>query len=328
MMKRILNIPCGRWGIFLLLLGFCILLLCLSVGGREEDPPVLLVRQEKGTGGIGIYGDIYGLTGDCPAAILLEVNAPEGRRWQDVSVGEGAEGMTLTHGELEGKTVKILLDGVFPEGSESPLLWLWPDSPFGQGEGITVTGEGGGEPVLYVLGDGGHVERIPLSVVWEEREPETDGETPETETGGASETETGGASETTDIHDGAESDTVLDLVCPPPLDADPPPTATFLGCRETGIVGGTYAVQLLFGGEGEGTPVLCMEGGGLLYVSCGTMDGLDGARGREASRFCMLQGLLADRRYVFWVGTEEGFVTVTYEGGRFMGFGWGNASPT
>ena len=86
-------------------------------------------------------------------------------------------------------------------------------------------------------------------------------------------------------------------------------------------------MQFLFGGEGEGTPVLCMEGGGLLHLSCGIMDGLSGAWGQEVSRFCIAQGLLADRRYVFWVGTEEGFVTVTYEGGCFMGFGWGEGSP-
>ena len=254
------------------LFGFCALSLCLSVGGREGELSVLSLRQEE-TGRIGIYLAMHSLTGDCPAAILMEISAPDGCRWQDVSAGEGAEGMILTHGDLGNETIKILLDGIFEGDSGSPLLWLWLDSPLGLGEQVTVTGEGGGELFLYILRKGGQVERIPLSVVWEGENTLETTETAET----AEETvedETGGASETTDTQGRTESNTAPDSVCPLPTDPDPSPVATFLGCRETGVTEGTYAVQFLFGGEGEGTPVLCMEGGGILSLSCGIMAGV------------------------------------------------------
>ena len=320
MMKRILNIPGGRWGIASLFLGFFVFFLCLSVGGREEDPPVLSVRREEGTGRIGIYCNMHSLTGDFPSAILLEVNAPNGYRWQDVSAGEGAEGMTLTHGDLGEKTVKILLDGFCGENSGSPLLWLRLDRPLREGEHIAVTGEGGGELLLYVLRDGG-IEKIPLSVEWEG--DETIAETAEaTNTPETTETpETAHIPDSDDTNENGEGVLPPHGEEPPAADTVPSPTATFLGCRETGVTEGMYAVQFLFDGEGVGTPILCMEGGCALYLSCGTMEGLAGERGAEVRRFCTVEGLLADRKYVFWIGTKEGFVTVTYEGGVFCGFG-------
>ena len=315
MKKRIFGNMCGRWGIASLFFGLWILFLCLSVAGREEDPPVLSVRREEGTGRIGIYGNLHSLTGDFPSAILLEVEAPDGGRWQAVTAEEGAEGLILTHGDLGEKTVRILLDGVCEGNSDSPLLWLWLDCPLGLGEGVTVTGEGGGELLLYVLRDGGRIEKIPLSVVWEGDEAIVEtAETPSTP-------ETTYTPETVEKAETEGAVLPPDTEEPPPTDSTPFPTATFLGCRETGVGEGMYAVQFLFGEEGGGTPILCMEGGGALYLSCGIMEGLAGERGAEVRRFCTVQGLSADRKYVFWVGTEDGWVTVTYEGGIFGGFG-------
>ena len=248
-------------------------------------------------------------------AILLEVEAPDGGRWQAVTGEEGAEGLILTLGDLGEKTVRILLDGVCEGNSDSPLLWLWLDYPLGLGERVTVTGEGGGELLLYVLRDGGRIEKIPLSVVWEGDEAIVEtAETPSTP-------ETTYTPETVEKAETEGAVLLPDTEEPPPTDSTPFPTATFLGCRETGAVEGMYAVQFLFGKEGGGTPILCMEGGGALYLSCGIMEGLAGERGAEVRRFCTVQGLLADRKYVFWVGTEDGWVTVTYEGGIFGGFG-------
>lgn len=319
-----------------LLFGLCLLFFCLSVRCKEGDSPVLWLRPEEGTGRIGIYCNIHSLTGDAPGAILLEVNAPDGGRWQAVTAGEGAEGLVLTHGDLGKETVRILLDGIFEGDSDSPLLWLWLDGPLGEGEHITLTGEGGGELLLYVLRDGVCVERILLSVEWEGNEDrtETSEEVSEADPGGVPETtdvtETTEPPETTDATDATdatESPDGLETVPPPETeepfatDTVPSPMATFLGCRETGVGEGMYAVQFLFDGEGVGTPVLCMEGECALYLSCGTMEGLAGERGAEVRRFCTVEGLLADRKYVFWIGTKEGWVTVTYEGGVFCGFG-------
>ena len=306
-----------------LLFGLCLLFLCLSVRCREGDSPVLWLRPEEGTGRIGIYCNVHSLTGDAPGAILLEVNAPDGGRWQAVTAGEGAAGLVLTHGDLGKETVRILLDGIFEGDSDSPLLWLWLDGPLGEGEHITLTGEGGGELLLYVLRDGGYVERILLSVEREGNEDrtKTSEEVSEADPGGVPET-----TETTDATDATESPDGLETVPSPeteePFVTDTPsPPATFLGCRETRAVEGMYTVQFLFDGEGIGTPILCMEGSGILYLSCEKTEGLSGDRGRVVRRTCTVQGLLADRKYVFWVGTDGGWVTVTYEGGVFCGFG-------
>ena len=253
-------------------------------------------------------------------AIFLEVEAPEGWRWRGVMAGEGAEGLILTYGDLGEGRVRILLDGVCRGDPGEPLLWLWLDSPLRQGGDITVTGEGGGEVYVYVLRDGGEVEEIPLSVEWDGGEERTEPHEEATET--ETETETKTETETeTEMWRITEEVAPPDTENPPDSDTAPLSTATFLGCRETGAEEGMYTVQFLFGGEGIGTPVLCMEGGGLLYATCGTMKGLSGERGREVRRYCTVQGLSVDRRYVFWIGTEEGWVTVTYEGGVFCGFG-------
>ena len=205
----------------------------------------------------------------------------------------------------------------------------------GGGGPIAARGEGGGELVLYGRREGGCVERILLSVEWEGNEDrtKTSEEVSEADPGGVPETtettdatETTEPPETTDATDATESPDGLETVPPPetkePFVTDtPPPPATFLGCRETRAVEGMYTVQFLFDGEGIGTPILCMEGSGVLYLSCEKTEGLSGDRGRVVRRTCTVQGLLADRKYVFWVGTDGGWVTVTYEGGRFCGFG-------
>ncbi|MBR6782769.1 MAG: hypothetical protein IKM33_06225 [Clostridia bacterium] len=262
-------------------------------------------------------------------AILLEAEASDGGRLQGITAGMGAEGLILTYGDLGEGRVRILLDGVCRGDPGEPLLWLWLDSPLRQGGDITVTGEGGGEVYVYVLRDGGEVEEIPLSVErdgGEEDDPETNVDTHEdvyeTEiTEGTEATEVTEETEVTESTETAEGVAPPDTEDPSSTDTQSPSTAIFLGCRETGAEEGMYTVQFLFGGEGIGTPVLCMEGGGLLYATCGTMKGLSGERGWEVRRYCTVQGLSVDRRYVFWIGTEEGWVTVTYEGGVFCGFG-------
>jgi hypothetical protein len=111
---------------------------------------------------------------------------------------------------------------------------------------------------------------------------------------------------------------------PPASDTNPPETekiqdaipSVFLGCRETGVTGGTYTVQFLFKGDGEHTPVICMEGGGILLARSAGVE----VKG-DVLNACSFFGLKHDRTYTFLVGTDKGWVEVTYEKGRFAGFG-------
>ena len=281
----------------------------LSVGGVEPTTFSVRVEREDSTGRIGIYCDLHGMAGYDPAALLLEVEIPAGWWLREIKLGEGADGMTLTHGgEREGR-VKVLLDGVCRGEADQPIVWLRCEKIYDSAadtEGrVGVTGAEGGEVILYVLRDGESMEEIPLEVEWK------------------------GWTDTTETLEDTTEDVFLETADPPAEttaeeETDIPlpqkPTAVFLGCRETGIMNGVYGVQFLFGGEGDGTPILCMEGGGLLYAECGKS--VDVIVAGEQADFCTLWGLLPHRRYVFWIPAEGGWITVTYEGGRFAGFGW------
>jgi len=292
------------------MVGILTLSLCVPVVGVEPNTFTVRVERDDSTGKIGIYCDLHGMAGSDPAALLLEVEIPAGWRLREITAGEGADGLTLTHGEgCEGR-VKILLDGVCRGEADQPILWLIceKNSDFAADTGcyVDVTGAEGGDVILYILRDGGSMEEIPLAVEWEGRR-DTNETLEDTAEDVFPETADPPATETT-----VEEETDIPL--------PPKPTAVFLGCRETGIMNGVYGVQFLFGGEGDGTPILCMEGGGLLYAECGKAKDVD-VTGEQADA-CTLWGLLPDRRYVFWIPAEGGWITVTYEGGRFVGFGW------
>ena len=286
----------------------------LSVGGVEPTTFSVRVEREDSTGRIGIYCDLHGMAGYDPAALLLEVEIPAGWWLREIRLGEGADGMTLTHGgEREGR-VKVLLDGVCRGEADQPIVWMRcekiSDSASDTGGHVGVTGAEGGEVILYVLRDGRSMEEIPLAVEWEGRKDTTETLEDTTEDVFLETADPPAAETTAEEESAAETDSPL-----PPKSA-----AVFLGCRETGIMNGVYGVQFLFGGEGDGTPILCMEGGGLLYAECGKS--VDVIVAGEQADFCTLWGLLPDRRYVFWIPAEGGWITVTYEGGRFAGFGW------
>lgn len=295
------------------MVGILTLSLCVPVVGVEPTAFSVRVEWEDSTGRIGIYCDLHGMAGSDPAALLLEVEIPAGWRLREITAGEGADGMTLTHGEgCEGR-VKVLLDGVCRGEADQPILWLMceKNSDFATDTGgyVGVTGAEGGDVILYILRDGGSIEEIPLAVEWK------------------------GWTDTTETLEDTTEDFFLETADPPAettaeeesaaetdIPLHPKPTAVFLGCRETGIMNGVYGVQFLFGGEGDGTPILCIEGGCLLYAECGKA--ADVIVAGEQADFCTLWGLLPDRRYVFWIPAEGGWITVTYEGGRFAGFGW------
>ena len=298
----------------------CLVFSALTVRGKGAEPDLTVRREGEGLWSLRLSPSLVERVGDDPMALLMEIDPPGGWQVREIRKGKGAEGFVLTHGDLHADRVRVLLDGILSEGE---LLWVETEqnpaeAPEERGY-MGVTGVDGGEVILYVLREGGEVERIPLSVAVEERE--TEGETAEEVTDGESEssesspTETEAITEPTDTE--SESPPAPSTEETHGQDGEPPPQPQFLGCRETGITDGRYTVQFLF--AGKETPVVCMAGGGVLTVTCGTAEPL--TKDGEIWYTCAFSGLLAGRRYVFLVGTAKGWVTAVYEDGKFAGYG-------
>jgi hypothetical protein len=228
---------------------------------------------------------------------------------REITGGYGTRGMTLTHGEFPAGEVGVLLDGRLSEAADGAILWVRMEESrdllLKQGDHMGVTGGDGDPTTLFVLQRDGHVSEIPLTVKvdpsgWREDSCQDSCLESDEET-------TGSVTEQ-----------------PPASDTNPPETeriedafpSVFLGCRETGVTGGVYTVQFLFKGDGEHTPVICMEGGGILLARSAGVE----VKG-DVLNACSFFGLKHDRTYTFLVGTDRGWVEVTYEKGRFAGFG-------
>lgn len=247
---------------------------------------------------------LYELAGERDLALLVTVEAAEGYTVEAVGLGEGAEGLTLTVGEHPAGSVSVLLDGRVRRGAEGKILRIKlgvseEKQPI-QGGYMDVTGGKYGEFALYTRNEAGEVELIPL--VWMSgREEETEDVTAETVTEGeetaAEERDTVGAV----TRESDETETV-----------EPRPIDRFLGCRETAVKEGRFAVQFLFSGSGRDTPVICLEGGGVLSLEVTYRE--------DGVSFCTFRGLDGEGSYVFWVYTEQGWISVRYEKGRFCGF--------
>lgn len=275
----------------------------------EENIAAVTVTAEAvdpacGEWAVCLSHSLYELAGERDLALLVTVEAAEGYTVEAVEPGEGAEGLILTVGTLPARSVAVLLDGRVQAGAEGAILRVklgcaGEDEPL-QGGYMGVTGGKYGEFALYTRNEAGEVELIPL--VWMSgREEETEDVTAETaaepEETAAEERDTVGAV----TRESDETETV-----------EPHPTDRFLGCRETAVKEGRFAVQFLFSGSGRDTPVVCIKGGGVLS--------LEVIRGEDGVSFCTFRGLDGEGSYEFWVYTERGWISVRYEEGRFCGF--------
>ena len=324
MKQRILKKSFWRRGIILLLAVLFIPILEMSaespaVSPKEDTSPTLVVRrEEEDLWSLWITPRLYGLTAGEPAALLLRIHAPDGRFVREITGGYGTRGMTLTHGELPAGEVGVLLDGRLFEAADGAILWVRMEESrdllLKQGDHMGVTGGDGDPTTLFVLQRDGRVSEIPLTVKvdpsgWREDSCQ-DSSCPD--------------SSEDSCQDSNEETTGSVTEQPPASDTNPPETekiqdaipSVFLGCRETGVTGGAYTVQFLFKGDGEHTPVICMEGGGILLARSAGVE----VKG-DVLNACSFFGLKHDRTYTFLVGTDRGWVEVTYEKGKFAGFG-------
>ncbi len=81
----------------------------------------------------------------------------------------------------------------------------------------------------------------------------------------------------------------------------------YIGCRESRVEDGLYAVQFLF--DGREVPVICVEGGGVLTVE----------QTAGAWSICTFRGLRQTGKYRFYIYDSGGIICVLYENGSFRG---------
>ena len=279
-MKRMLRLCVG---VFFMI---AVLLFLVGMENRNGEKPCLYLTEGDEGWDICLSPGLFEVAEGRSVALLITVEIPAGWGAPCVEMKEGANGMCLTVGENEEKC-KILLDGL-PDGEGTVLLEL-SFSRVGEGRPVLV----GDTVALYCLEAGGEVTEITIRV--DREEPEEDLSSPsETHT---EETERG------DVHE-TESETFGDET---PIQQEKPPPLPW-GCQETVPRDGMYAVRFLFH---DTTPVICMEGGGVIPAEWGNCEGWS----------CVTFGdLRVDRRYVFWVYTAHGIVEVVYENGQFTGF--------
>ena len=279
-MKRMLRLCVG---VFFLI---AVLLFLVGMVNRDGEELCLYLTEEDEGWEICLSPGLFDVAEGRSVALLITVEIPAGWGSPCVEMKEGANGMRLTVGENEEKC-KILLDGL-PDGEGTVLLEL-SFSRVGEGRPVLVRDT----VTLYCLEAGGEVTEITIRV--DREEPEEDLSSP-------SETHME-ETEREDRHE-TEAQTFVDES---PTQQETPPSLPW-GCQETVPRDGMYAVRFLFH---DTTPVICMEGGGVISAKWGDCEGWS---------YVTFGELRVDRRYVFWVYTAHGIVEVVYENGQFTGF--------
>ena len=303
----------------LLASAFGVLLAVAFLAGWRDPQATSSVRlylQESPDGGLYLCADppLQEVGSGGALALGLTLSVSEGGSWGEITTAEGAEGMTLTVGKLssDGRIVKILLDGS-PTGDACRLFRL-EVAPHDVGVRFAET-DG-----VYCLDPLGNIKKIPLTA--EDFTPRKGEET----TVGIRDEEAPPpppmqesppehAWESSDNGSGGEVTTSS----PEPETAVPPPPL-FVGCQETPVADGVFAVRFLFWGEALGeTPVICLRGGGGLQAENQLISEEVSEKKGEFSA-CTFRGLQEDGVYTFLVYTREGVVEVRYHGGQFLGF--------
>jgi hypothetical protein len=104
-------------------------------------------------------------------------------------------------------------------------------------------------------------------------------------------------------------------------------TPVYAGCQETTVISDVYAVRFFF--VGQGTPVICMEGGGFLSMKISQTDTIEEwtesrvkiykTANPQGWSVCTFRNLSVYRDYVFFIYEQERIIRIRYTNGRFMG---------
>lgn len=344
------------------MMGGCLLPWLPAAAGETADGRAGELTFSFGEGGgIGILRLTLPAAAPSPAeegvlwGLLWELRLPAG--W---SIGEAtpAEGLTLTLSDPRptgegGSRLGILLDGEPTErgsgegdGGEYPLM----EFNFSRGEESGVP-EVAGECALYILRKG-EITVYPLTPrteMWETtpHPPTGPSAPPSTEAATGSPAETATEPQTEPLTE-PQTESPTNPPTESPAEAPPPPIETtaeappppaepplFVGCQETPVTGGTFAVRFCFGEALGG--VICL-GGGVVTVETGVWAGEFPCGDREEStagraapavqtfqtvktlQTVTFRGLRAEGEWRFLIDTKAGWITATYENGVFRGF--------
>jgi hypothetical protein len=106
--------------------------------------------------------------------------------------------------------------------------------------------------------------------------------------------------------------------------------SVYVGCQETPVRDGEYAVRFLFFGS---TPVLCGEGGGVLRMEITKTPVVEEAVGKTVLRHegdwsvCTFYGLRTDRSYTFLIYADEEVIYIGYHNGKYQVLGSSGRPP-
>jgi hypothetical protein len=301
----------------------------------EEGGGILYIcaqaHSQGGRGGKGVLA----------MALQFSLVVSEGWGFGAVTACGWAEGMTVTVGR-DGSRLHILIDGYVEDtlGETGDGDEGVPSRCFLQIELIPLSAHPGdrrvqmeAEGCLYYIDEKYEIDSLPIG--WEESSTglgddistdtsfDTSTALPETQTEGVSEshpveTAESSSAESSSAETAESSFAEWDTAEPPPA-----VEGQYIGCQETKVTAGEYAVRFLFHGA---TPVFCAEGGGQLAMEI-TAEGQICAWGEQESTVyegdffvCTFRGLRAEGRYVFRVFAHGTWVRVIYDGGRFLGY--------
>ena len=277
-------------------------------------------------------GSLYELAEGGALALRVSLRISEGWTVEAVTPCPATEGMRVTVGSSPGE-VRILLDGFPPnlgisEGDRSlleiRLIRTLGDSPPGatlcKGEFyyMNPNSEICTRPVRLPEISTPNSDDIIFSEETTDKRDDMDLETSSAVTIGD---DTQPPAEST-----AESDDMSDIdetAQQTTLPEEPVTTfpSVFMGCQETPVREGEYAVRFLFFGS---TPVVCGEGGGVLEMEITQAFAVEEVVGKHTHRYegdwavCTFYGLRADRSYIFFIYTNEEVVSVCYRNGKYV----------
>ncbi len=349
--KRIFSCVWGLFLLFFLLLGT---LVCLCLDQQEEVSIYTSVQVDehgKAVGYVSLSEDLFGISGGDALAMLVTLEISEGWRMETVSCTHQDQEMQLTVSfSEENCRAAVLLDGYPSEilGDGCILtVELVREEDTHLPCRLTVSPGRYGKAAIYCRSERGEIRAVPLTFTLfvpsdtsdlsespdppnTETEPsdplEADTET-EREESSMQETPTS-LPEETEREEAPPADTGQREPVTDPSEDPGEPLTRFVGCRETPVRDGAFAVQLLFCGEMAYTPVICFSGGDRITVEVvgtdlkgiGEGESFCGSLASDHLYACTFWELPAEGDTVFFVESNRKTLRVIYRNGIFMGF--------
>lgn len=253
--------------------------------------------------------------------------------WEIVSFAAENE-MQVTASQMDcERKIRILVDGIIPSNYTESSLVLFTLT-MSKAEKILENDTDSLElqllahddAYLYYVGKNQGIVKKPYAILpFPQKDHETEGDMDITESNTMDSwvTETKEPEETTYAPDWS-----TETVCETEAIRDDPgeePTFHYVGCQETSIRDGQYAVRFLFAGKDAGAPVLYMKGKNPLTVAYSQESVIEEYRVQGMRQHvsgyengwstCTFRGLLQDETYVFLVFTENICLQVIYRDG-------------